>query len=282
MAREAAADLPGLNSLVSNTAYLRAQQVDGRELRRQRLALALPRARRTSWTGSSSAVRPSAETDFQSLCEQQPVGRKLFRQFLLASGPQYAAAAEFLDELSQWDFRDGDKDGGRDEAKLSILKKLMQPKSHSFVSFLKGDGAAKYRGLSENHWEEETVEQLQEATRDFLKGKPFAEYLESPYFYKFLQWKEYEKQKITKKYFYEFRTLGKGGFGEVCGRSDGTLGFWVVGPLGVKDLVCPPGVCGAGEAHWPDVRLQEAGQGAAEEERWREAGPGREADPGEG
>ncbi|XP_056906564.1 rhodopsin kinase grk7-b isoform X3 [Takifugu flavidus] len=32
----------------------------------------------------------------------------------------------------------------------------------------------------------------------------------------FLQWKEYEKQKITRKYFYEFRTLGRGGFGEVC------------------------------------------------------------------
>lgn len=217
MSRDAAGDLLGLNNLVANTAYLRAQQVDSKELRKQRICLALPRPRRTSWTISSSAVPPSALTDFQSLCEQQPIGRKLFRQFLLASGPQYAAAAEFLDELSRWSFKDGDEDGGRDEAKLSVLKKLMQPKSHSFLSYLKGDGAAKYRGLSENRWDEETVEHLQEATRDFLKGKPFAEYLESPYFYKFMQWKEYERQKITRKYFYEFRTLGKGGFGEVGG-----------------------------------------------------------------
>lgn len=217
MSSDAAGDLPGLNNLVANTAYLRAQQVDSKELRKQRLCLALPKPRRTSWTNSSSAIPPSVLIDFQSLCEQQPIGRKLFWQFLLASGPQYAAAAEFLDELSRWSFRDGDEDGGRDEAKLSVLKRLVQPKSHSFLSYLKGDGAAKYRGLSENRWDEETVEQLREATRDFLKGKPFAEYLESPYFYKFLQWKEYERQKITRKYFYEFRTLGKGGFGEVGG-----------------------------------------------------------------
>lgn len=224
MSKDAVGDLPGLNNLVANTAYLRAQQVDSKELRKQRLSLALPRPRRFSWTNSSLAIPPSVLTNFQSLCEQQPIGRKLFRQFLLASGPQYAAAAEFLDELGHRSFSDGDEDGGRDEARLSVLKKLVQSKSHSFLSYLKGDGAAKYQGLSENCWDEETVGQLQEATRDFLKGKPFAEYLESPYFYKFLQWKEYERQEITKKYFYEFRTLGKGGFGEVggCGCRVGT------------------------------------------------------------
>lgn len=268
MSTDAAGDLPGLNNLVANTAYLRAQQVNSKELRKQRLSLALPRPRRTSWT-NSSAIPPSVLTDFQSLCEQQPIGRKLFRQFLLSSGPQYAAAAEFLDELSRWSFKDADEDGGRDEAKLSVLKKLVQPKSHSFLSYLQGDCAAKYRGLSENHWDEETVEQLREATRDFLKGKPFAGYLESPYFYKFLQWKEYERQKITRKYFYEFRTLGRGGFGEVGGCGGGTeiLGNFFSSPTDVKDPVCPTGVCGPGEAHRPDVRLQETSQGAAEEER---------------
>lgn len=217
MSREAAGDLPALSNLVANTAYLKAQQVDSNELRRQRLCLALPRPRRTSWTNSSSVLPTSVPSDFQSLCEQQPIGKKLFRQFLVASGPQYAAAAEFLDELSRWSFRDGEEDGGRDETKLSVLNKLMQPKSHSFLFYLKGDGAAKYQGLSENLWDEKTVEQLLEATRDFLKGKPFEDFLKSPYFYKFLQWKEYERQKITRKYFYEFRTLGKGGFGEVGG-----------------------------------------------------------------
>lgn len=42
------------------------------------------------------------------------------------------------------------------------------------------------------------------------------------------------------------------------------------------------GVCSASETHRPNVRLQEAGQEAPEEERWREAGPSGETDPGEG
>lgn len=63
------------------------------------------------------------------------------------------------------------------------------------------------------------MDQLREATREFLKGRPFSEYLKSQFFYRFLQWKEYERQKITDKYFYEFRTLGKGGFGEVSAKN---------------------------------------------------------------
>lgn len=47
-------------------------------------------------------------------------------------------------------------------------------------------------------------------------------------------------------------------------------------------LSCLTGVCSPGEAHRPDVRLQEAGQESSEEERRREAGPYGEADPGEG
>ncbi|KAG8002102.1 Rhodopsin kinase 2 [Nibea albiflora] len=76
--------------------------------------------------------------------------------------------------------------------------------------------AERCKELSDKNFNEETIDQIKEATRDFLRGKPFSEYLKSPFFYRFLQWKEYEKQKITKRYFYEFRTLGKGGFGEVC------------------------------------------------------------------
>lgn len=199
-------DLVGLNNLVANTAYLRAQQVGSKELRKQRLSLMLPRLR------TSSTIPPSVDLDFRSLCEQQPIGKKLFQQFLLASGPQYVAAAEFLEELSRWSFAE---DQTREKARLSILRKFIQPRSRSFLSYLAGDGADECKVWSENSWDKQTMERLSEATTDFLKGKPFSDYLESPYFYKFLQWKEYEKQKITGKYFYEFRTLGKGGFGEV-------------------------------------------------------------------
>nr|XP_023692155.1 G protein-coupled receptor kinase 6-like isoform X2 [Paramormyrops kingsleyae] len=51
---------------------------------------------------------------------------------------------------------------------------------------------------------------------DYLSVGPFAEYLESMYFKRFLQWKWLERQPVTKNTFRQYRVLGKGGFGEVC------------------------------------------------------------------
>ncbi|XP_044058794.1 rhodopsin kinase grk7-b [Siniperca chuatsi] len=200
-------DLVGLDNLVANTVYLKAQHVDRNELRKQRLSLTLPKPNK------SSALRVAVEKNYELLCERQPIGRKLFQQFLLTSNPQYVAAAEFLEELSDWRFAE---DETREKAKQSILAKFCQPESRSFLTYLTGEAAEKCKELSDKNFDEVTMGQIREATRDFLRGKPFSEYLKSPLFYRFLQWKEYEKQKISDKYFYGFRTLGKGGFGEVC------------------------------------------------------------------
>uniref|UniRef100_A0A8C1TV05 G protein-coupled receptor kinase 7b n=1 Tax=Cyprinus carpio TaxID=7962 RepID=A0A8C1TV05_CYPCA len=66
--------------------------------------------------------------------------------------------------------------------------------------------AEKCKDVSEKNFEEVMMGQVKEATQEFLRGKPFTEYQTSPFF---------EKQVTSDKYFYEFRTLGKGGFGEV-------------------------------------------------------------------
>ncbi|XP_017279429.1 rhodopsin kinase grk7-b [Kryptolebias marmoratus] len=198
-------DLPGLDCLVANTAYLRAQQ--GAELRTHRVSLKLPKPKRYS------VSQEAAEKTFESLCEQQPIGRKLFWQYLLTSEPPCRAAAEFLEELSVWSFAE---DGTKERAKQRILSKFCQPQSQTFLSYLTGENVGTCTALSDESFDEAAVEQIREATRDFLRGRPFLGYLKSPFFYRFLQWKECEKQKITDKYFYEFRTLGRGGFGEVC------------------------------------------------------------------
>ncbi|XP_049918214.1 rhodopsin kinase grk7-b [Epinephelus moara] len=200
-------DLLGLDNLVANTAYLRAQHIDREKLRKQRLSLTLPRPK------MSSALLAAVGRKYESLCERQPIGRKLFRQFLLASNPQYKAATEFLEELSDWSFAE---DEAREKAKHSLLTKFCQPESKSFLSYLTGEEAEICKDLSDKNFDEAMLGQIREATRDFLQGKPFSEYLNSPFFYRFMQWKEYEKQRINDKYFYEFRTLGRGGFGEVC------------------------------------------------------------------
>uniref|UniRef100_A0A8D3BE61 G protein-coupled receptor kinase n=1 Tax=Scophthalmus maximus TaxID=52904 RepID=A0A8D3BE61_SCOMX len=199
-------DLVGLNNLVANTAYLKAQHIDRSELRQQRLSLTLPRPK-------SSALRAAADNQYESLCEQQPIGRKLFQQFLQSSNPQYVAAAEFLEELSDWTFAE---DQTKEKAKWTILTKFCQPESRRFLSYLTGENAKICKALSNKNFDGVMLDQIKVATREFLKGKPFSEYLNSPFYYKFLQWKEYEKQKISDQNFYEFRSLGKGGFGEVC------------------------------------------------------------------
>ncbi|KAM7399329.1 hypothetical protein PAMP_018609 [Pampus punctatissimus] len=200
-------DLLRLNNLVANTAYLNAQKIDRNELKKQRVCLVLPKPK------NPSALRATAEKQYESLCEQQPIGRKLFQQFLLASNSQYVAAAEFLEELSDLTFAEAET---KESAEQRVLTKFCQPESRSFLSYLFGEVAERCKELPDKNFDEVVMCKIREATLDFLKGKPFSEYLESSFFYRFLQWKEYERQKITDKYFYEFRTLGKGGFGEVC------------------------------------------------------------------
>ncbi|XP_041849950.1 rhodopsin kinase grk7-b [Melanotaenia boesemani] len=200
-------DLAGLGNLVANTAYQKDKQSDWKELRLQRVSLTLPEPKK------SSAHQEAAEKTYESLCEEQPIGRKLFQQFLLTSNLQCVAAAEFLEELSDWSFAE---DGTKEKVKQRILAKFCQPESQTFLSYLTGKDAKMCGALSDNNFDEEKMDQIRDATRNFLKRKPFLEYQKSPFFYRFLQWKEVEKQRITDKYFYEFRTLGRGGFGEVC------------------------------------------------------------------
>ncbi|XP_022048298.2 rhodopsin kinase grk7-b [Acanthochromis polyacanthus] len=196
-----------VHNLVANTACLKAQQIDRNKLRNERVSLTLPRPEK------SSVLRAAVGKKYESLCEQQPIGRKLFQQFLLASDPQCVAAAEFLEELNAWRFAENET---IQMAKQRVLAKFFRPESTFFLSYLTGKYAKMCKDLTEKNLDEVVMEEMMEATRDFLRGRPFLEYQKSPFFSRFLQWKEYEKQSITDKYFYEFRTLGKGGFGEVC------------------------------------------------------------------
>ncbi|XP_072551179.1 rhodopsin kinase grk7-b [Salminus brasiliensis] len=200
-------DLGGLENLVANTAYLRAQAGEDKETKRHRQSRPLPKREQCA------AIRSTIPMDFEQMCERQPIGKKLFRQFLLASKPEYAVAAELLEELSNWDLAEA---GAKDIAKRNIINKFCKTESSSFLAYLTGDVANKCQAVSEKDFEEVMMGRVKDATEEFLRGKPFVEYRSSPFFDRFVQWKAYEKQPVSEKHFYEFRTLGKGGFGEVC------------------------------------------------------------------
>lgn len=198
-------DMGGLDNLVANTAYLKAQGGDDKEMKKRRRSLSLPKA------DQCAAVRSSIEKDFTAICERQPIGKKYFRDFL-ATKAEYKIAAEFLDDLYDWDLAE---QAAKTKARQGIMQNYCKADSKKFLSFLTGEVAEKCKSVTEANFEDVMKGKVQEGVREFLKAKPFTEYQTSPFFDKYLQWKEYEKQPISDKYFYEFRTLGKGGFGEV-------------------------------------------------------------------
>nr|KAF6310484.1 hypothetical protein mMyoMyo1_006017 [Myotis myotis] len=100
-------DMGGLDNLMANTAYLQARKMwdgDSRELQRRRRSLALPGPQ-------SCAPLPQAlPPDFHRLCEQQPVGRRLFPDFL-ATVPRYREAMAFLEQVQSWELAEGPAKG---------------------------------------------------------------------------------------------------------------------------------------------------------------------------
>lgn len=199
-------DMGGLDNLVQNTAYLKAQGGDDKEMKKRRRSLSLPKPE------ACAAARASIEKNYESLCEQQPIGKKFFRDYLKSASPEFVAAAEYLDDLNDWEL--SLPGPAREKSKTNIINKYCKEGSKSHLKFLTGEPLDKCKAVTDKDFDE-VMPKVKDGTREFLKGKPFTDYQGSPFFDKFLQWKEFEKQPITDKYFYEFRTLGKGGFGEV-------------------------------------------------------------------
>lgn len=195
-------DMGGLDNLVANTAYLKAQGGDDKEMKKRRRSLSLPKP------DQLASIRASVKKEYETICERQPIGKKFFRQYL-ASNPDYKKAAEFLDDMYDWDLAEA---AAKTKAQQNIINKYCK----NPPSFITGDNATKCKAVTDKDFEELMKGKVWEEVRQYLKGKPFTDYQTSPFYDKYLQWKEFEKQPVSDKYFYEFRTLGKGGFGEVC------------------------------------------------------------------
>ncbi|XP_029767226.1 G protein-coupled receptor kinase 5 [Terrapene carolina triunguis] len=133
-------------------------------------------------------LRRTIERDYYSLCDKQPIGRLLFRQFC-ETRPELECCIRFLDSVAEYEIAPDEKLG---EKGKEIMMKYLTPEKSAPVT-------NKHRSVL-----------------DYLSGEPFQEYLDSMYFDRFLQWKWLERQPVTKNTFRQYRVLGKGGFGEVC------------------------------------------------------------------
>ncbi|XP_028587016.1 rhodopsin kinase GRK7 isoform X1 [Podarcis muralis] len=201
-------DMGGLDNLIANTAYLEARKsgdVDAKEMQKRRRNLALPKIE------ECAEIKKSLTMDYESICEQQPIGKSFFREFL-ETVPEYLKAREFLDEVVAWELAE---DHIKDSYLEGIVNMYLKNCSNSYLKFLSADLSSKCQAAGKDDFEKVTLS-AREETNAYLKGKPFDDYQTSPFFDKFVQWKGFERQPINEKLFDEFRVLGKGGFGEVC------------------------------------------------------------------
>uniref|UniRef100_A0A9J8CUQ2 G protein-coupled receptor kinase n=1 Tax=Cyprinus carpio carpio TaxID=630221 RepID=A0A9J8CUQ2_CYPCA len=129
-----------------------------------------------------------SERDYFSLCDKQPIGELLFRLYC-ETRPELQRCIQLLDAMVRL----------RTHAHLSTESLAESCRENLELSPCK-----------------EIFSDCRKALHDYLSGAPFADYQNSMYFDRFLQWKMLERQPITKDTFRQYRVLGKGGFGEVC------------------------------------------------------------------
>uniref|UniRef100_A0A3P9IH64 G protein-coupled receptor kinase n=1 Tax=Oryzias latipes TaxID=8090 RepID=A0A3P9IH64_ORYLA len=141
-------------------------------------------------------LRRTVERDYTSLCEKQPIGRLLFRQYC-DTRPELKRCIDFMDAVV------------RSRAAVHLLV-------FSLFPGLAGVSPFPLFSYSPSRLEQTPCKELFNDFRDHLSGAPFSSYQESMYFSRFLQWKWLERQPVTKNTFRHYRVLGKGGFGEVC------------------------------------------------------------------
>uniref|UniRef100_A0A7N5ZXY4 G protein-coupled receptor kinase n=1 Tax=Anabas testudineus TaxID=64144 RepID=A0A7N5ZXY4_ANATE len=185
-----------LENIVANTVLLKAREGGGGnrkgKSKKWKQMLQFPHI------SLCEELRQTTEKDYGSLCERQPIGRLLFRQFC-ETRPELRRCVKFLDAVAAYEVTPDEK---RKECGQELIDKYFNPEVAAafFVSFFNCVCPSLFCRL----------------IHDYLSVAPFADYLDSMYYNRFLQWKWLERQPVTKNTFRQYRVLGKGGFGEVC------------------------------------------------------------------
>ncbi|XP_037064076.1 G protein-coupled receptor kinase 4 isoform X5 [Peromyscus leucopus] len=200
-----------LENLVANTLLLKARQAgfskkNGRS-KKWREMLKLPPV------SMCTELRYSIEKDFSSLCDKQPIGRLLFRQFC-DTKPDLKRCIEFLDAVAEYEVTIEEE---QTEFGLSVLNRFFKEKSEVSLPQIPSAVVKDCKwNLKRNSFPKNVFHECARIVYTYLSETPFEEYQDSIYFCRFLQWKWLERQPVTKNTFRYYRVLGKGGFGEVC------------------------------------------------------------------
>lgn len=198
-----------LENIVANTVLLKAREGGGgkRKGRSKKWREILRFPHISQCTDLSKTI----ERDYFSLCDKQPIGRLLFRLYC-ETRPELQRCIQLLDAMEDYEVTPDEKRKSRGD---EIIKKFLTKQSSECVDIAEGLAESCRENLELSPCKE-IFSDCRKALHDYLSGAPFADYQNSMYFDRFLQWKMLERQPITKDTFRQYRVLGKGGFGEVC------------------------------------------------------------------
>ncbi|XP_004428184.1 PREDICTED: G protein-coupled receptor kinase 5 isoform X1 [Ceratotherium simum simum] len=199
-----------LENIVANTVLLKAREGGGGK--RKGKSKKWKEILKFPHISQCEDLRRTIDRDYCSLCDKQPIGRLLFRQFC-ETRPGLECYIQFLDSVAEYEVTPDEKLG---EKGKEIMTKYLSPKSSVFIAQVGQDLVSQTEEKLLQRPCKEVFSACVQSVHDYLRGEPFHEYLDSMYFDRFLQWKWLERQPVTKNTFRQYRVLGKGGFGEVC------------------------------------------------------------------
>lgn len=203
-------DIGGLETVVANSAYVSARgSSDGggpsARDKKMRAKLKLPHITKCEH------LKDTLDLDFHHICVKQPIGKRMFQQFLEETD-EFKAVAGLWESME--DYNKTEEVSRPSEAQICV-NKYFDSASKLFCSFLEEKTIMRVKEDAK-HGHADLFKETEQHMLKHLEAQAFGKYKESLYFFRFLQFKWLESQSVTDEWFLDFRVLGKGGFGEVC------------------------------------------------------------------
>ncbi|CAK6965912.1 rhodopsin kinase GRK1 [Scomber scombrus] len=174
-------DIGGLSTVVANSAYISARgSFDG---------TANPTANRDKKYHSRlklphitvcEGLRETLDLGFQTVCVEQPIGKRLFQEFL-DSNNDYKGPCRLWKDIEDYNMAE---DEDRVKKASKILSRYMEPVAKYFCPFLPENGITK---VKEKHQEagDDLLNETMDNVMDFLKEVPYTFFLETMYLKRF-------------------------------------------------------------------------------------------------
>uniref|UniRef100_A0A452GTK6 G protein-coupled receptor kinase n=1 Tax=Gopherus agassizii TaxID=38772 RepID=A0A452GTK6_9SAUR len=204
-------DIGGLETVVANSAYVSARgSTDAGAAsvsrdRKMRARLQLPHITRCEH------LRGRPDLDFPTVCLRQPIGKRLFQQFL-EEQETFAPAGGLWKSVEAYAAAE---ESDRPRAAQETVNRFFDSAAETFCAFLEEAAVARVKEDA-RHGRADLFQEAEGQLLRHLEARAWPGFKETLFFSRFLQFKWLEGQSVSEEWFLDFRVLGKGGFGEVC------------------------------------------------------------------